>query len=108
MMVRFEDVPLKPRGKWKRKKTKYEAVDGDEGDSSYDEEDTLYSSDGYISVDTDADEEELKEEIIVIDVLDGLSAMAGNGGVRGIKTPIYNLLHIELKLLRVLLKLYHF
>ena len=58
MMVRFEDVPLKPLGKWKRKKTKYEAVD--DADSSYDEDDTLYSSDGYISVETDADEEELK------------------------------------------------
>jgi hypothetical protein len=58
MMVSFEDVPLKPSGKWKRKKAKYEAVGGD--DSSQDEEDTLYSSDGYISVDTDGDEEDLK------------------------------------------------
>ncbi|CAB4008366.1 probable phospholipid-transporting ATPase IIB isoform X1, partial [Paramuricea clavata] len=58
MMVSFEDVPLKPSGKWKRKKAKYEAVGRD--DSSQDEEDTLYSSDGYISVDTDGDEEDLK------------------------------------------------
>ena len=62
MMVNFEDVPLKQLGKWKRKKTKYEAVeDGDEDEtSSNEEEDTLYSSDGYLSVETDADEEELK------------------------------------------------
>ena len=59
-MVRFEDLPLKPRGKSKRKRTKYEAVNGDDGDSSNDEEETMYSSDGYISVDTDGDEEELK------------------------------------------------
>ena len=52
MMVKYEDVPLKPAGKWKRKNTKYEAVGGD-GDSSYDEDETLYSSDGYLSVDTD-------------------------------------------------------
>lgn len=57
MMVKFEDVPLKPVGKWKRKKTTYEAV---EDDSSYDDEDTMNSSDGYLSVDSGGDEEELK------------------------------------------------
>lgn len=59
-MVRFDDVPLKPLGKWKRKKAKYEVVEDDD-DSSYDEEDTLYSSDGYASAETDGDEEELKK-----------------------------------------------
>lgn len=59
MMVRNEDVPLKPLGKWKRKKTNYEAVE--KGESSDDEDETLFSSEGYASLDSDEGEDEIKK-----------------------------------------------
>lgn len=53
MMVRLEDVPLKPIAKWKRNKRNYETVD--DNDSS-NEEDSFYLSDGYVSLDSDDEE----------------------------------------------------
>lgn len=54
MMVSYEDIPLKPRDKWKNKKGRYEAVNGD-GDSSMDEdaEEEMYS-DGNVSTENES------------------------------------------------------
>ena len=63
-MVSFEDIPLKPLGKWKKRNGKYRVVGDDDSSIEEDnEEDVLYVSDGNCSTETDdyRDDEERRK-----------------------------------------------